>query len=354
MKGGKLLRRILIYILSVILLTLFIPIIILGNIGEGIGLPQNIIPQAVSNSSKGNDESIKIKVYMSKTTKKIEEMDLEEYVKGVVAAEMPASWGIEALKAQAIAARTYAVARMSQFGGKESHEGAAVCDDVHCQAWISKEDRMKNWDLSVASEYWNKIENAVEATRGQIMTYDGKLASLVKYFSTSNGWTENSKEVFGYEAPYLVSVESSGEEVSKTFKSTKEISKADFIKKMVEYDNKIKKEGEPELKLSSKTLSTEIKILGWTEGKRVKAIKIGNKTYSGVDVRWAMGLSSADFNVKVTSSKVIFDVRGNGHGVGMSQWGAKAMADKGSKYDEILKHYYTGIAINKISDISKK
>lgn len=331
--------------LLIVFLLIAIPLFILGGVGKGIDISgimnnlPNIIPQ-----DKKLDDGPKIKVMTGKD-KKIVEMPLEDYIRGVVSAEMNASFEIEALKAQAIAARTFAVGAMREYGGNgRNHEGADICSETHCQVWMSKEDRFKNWKASDAEANWKKITEAVDSTKGMVLVSEGKLASAVKYFSASGGKTENSINVFGYSASYLVSVESP-EKGTPNDSTTKVIKKEDFVKK-VKAMNK-------DTKISAKNLANQIKIIDYTEGGRVKTIKIGDKTFSGIDVRWGMELKSASFSINVTPTSVVFNVRGSGHGVGMSQWGANVMAKDGAKYDAILKHYYKGIEIEQINEIFK-
>lgn len=338
------------FILFVIALTVVIPLVILGGISPGIKIP-GIFNRFTSEITSQTEpakmpDDTKIKVF-SVDDNKIIEMDFEEYVKGVIAGEMPVSFDIEALKAQAVAARTFAAADMISFGGSgcTRHVGADVCSDVHCQVWMSKAERFKNWDAKDAESYWAKITKAVEETKGLVITYNGKIAARLKFHSTSGGKTESSINVFGYSEPYLVSVDSPNEEDAPNFKSTVVIKNQEFINRMKELNSKIK--------ISSKSLASQIKILNYTEGGRIKTIKIGDKTFSGVDIRWAMGLKSAEFSIKADSKNVTFNVRGYGHGVGMSQWGANEMAKRGSKFDAILKHYYKGVEIKSINEIFK-
>lgn len=344
-------KKVILYIILVIFLMLGIPLVILGGIGAGIKIPGiinqlvDVIPEDPKDTEAG--DVIKIKVY-DVSQKKIIEMNFEDYIKGVVAAEVPALFEEEALKAQAIAARTFAAANFKAFGGVgcKNYPGADVCSTVHCQAWISKEERFKNWDAENAVIYWSRISNAVEATKGMVLAYNGELAKYIKYHSTSGGKTEDSVNVFNNKIPYLVSVESPGEEVSPKYETTVLIRREEFIKKMRSLS--------PNVKLTSNNLGAQIKIIDKTDGNRVKNIKIGDKTFTGIDIRWAFLLNSADFTVKVDSKYVVFNVKGNGHGVGLSQFGANAMAKEGKKYDEILKHYYQGIEIGKFENLSKE
>jgi stage II sporulation protein D len=338
------------YILILVFLIFLIPILILGGIGPGIKIPVivNKIPfiNVPNNNDNISESEIKIKVFITEKNS-IVEMPLEEYVIGVVAAEMPVNFNYEAIKAQAITARTFAVARMFSYGGKGcvKHPGADVCSEVHCQAWISKEERFKYWKPDEAANNWNKISKAVNDTKGMVISYNKKLASGVKYFSTSDGKTENSLDVFGYSEPYLISVPSPNEEEAPSFKSQIIISKTEFVNKIGKINSKIN--------ITSKNLASKVKILDWTDGGRVKNIAIGNITLKGTDMRWAMGLKSTDFSVKIDKTNVTFNVKGYGHGVGMSQWGANEMGKRGSTYNAILKHYFMGTELNKIDDIFK-
>lgn len=347
------------FFLFVLFLMIGIPFIISGGLGE-VKFPihitelQEYVPEPLKPTTKENEkkdetdkDNLKIKVYIEGQNK-IVEMDFEEYIKGVVSAEMPVSFNIEALKAQAIAARTFAYANMIKNGGSgcEKHKGADVCSSVHCQAYMTKEERFKNWDASSALKNWEKISQAVDETKGMVLIYNNQLARHIKYHSTSGGKTENSINVFGYQEPYLVSVESPFEEKTPNYTSKVVIKKEDFVKRI--------KELNPSTKVSTTNLARQVKILEWTDGDRVKTIKIGDKTFTGIDIRWAMGLKSASFTINIDSKNVTFNVKGYGHGVGMSQWGANEMGKLGKKYDEILKHYYKGIEIKKINQIMNK
>lgn len=344
-------RKIGYYVLLLMILIFLIPILILGGVGSGIKLPGiiNKLPNIVEKPKESTIDKAGpiIKVYVTKD-RKIEDMYLEDYVRGVVCAEMPVSFSLEALKAQAIAARTFAVASMVQYGGGgyKKHPGADISSDVDTQAWISKEDRFKYWSPKDAISNWNKITEAVEATKGMVLAYNGDVARHVKYFSTSGGKTEDSINVFGYKESYLKSVVSPNEDEAPNYQSRVTMSKTEFINRVKQMNSAVK--------ISDKTLSANIKIIDYTEGSRVKNIKIGDKVFKGTDIRWAMGLKSANFSVQVDKKNVIFNVKGYGHGVGMSQWGANEMGKRGSKYDAILKHYFSGIEIKQITDIFKE
>lgn len=338
-------------LLCFIAFIILLPIFIVG-IGTDSSLRKDMFNRAKAPgfNIKVNDISFnstngggpKIKVYITNENK-IEELYLEEYVRGVVAAEMPAEFDIEALKAQAVAARTYAVAHMDQYGGNKCNQGngADICNTVHCQVYMDKDERLKGWPESKRGLYWNKITDAVKETVGQVLTYNGQIAMNVSYFSTSGGKTEDAVEVFASDSPYLKSVQSPGEESSPKYKSEENISYNELTDKL----NK----AYPNAKLSASKLKGQVMIVGSrSSGGSVKQIKIGNVTITGSQFRSALGLNSANFELKFNKNDITITTYGYGHGVGMSQWGANAMAKEGKKYDEILTHYYQGIDIEKL------
>jgi stage II sporulation protein D len=259
---------------------------------------------------------------------------------------MPAGFDIEALKAQAVASRTYALTRMKAFGGKgcDRHAGADVCTDSgHCQEWMSREDRLSSWSAAAAQGYWEKLSKAVNDTKGLMLTYDSAPVMYPLYFSTSSGKTENSEDYFSNPEPYLKSVVSPNEDEAPKFVTTVSFSLDDFVKRI--YDSKHK------IKLDKAKLQTQFRVLSNTEGGGVKEIQVGSKKLTGRDIREVFGLNSANFSFKIGKTSITFTVTGNGHGVGMSQWGANEMGKRGSKYDEILKHYYKGVGIVNYKDV---
>lgn len=270
---------------------------------------------------------------------KVINMDIEEYLYGVLSSEMPSSFDIEALKAQAISARTYVMYK-KENNITSGHKNATVCtNSAHCQAYTSysnlKKIKGQNW---INSDY-DLVKKAVNETKGQIVVYDDK-AILPLYFSTSSGKTEDSEDVFSTQYPYLVSVDSPYEKESPKYKTTFDINKNSFI-------NYIKK-SYPKINLSSDNISEQVKILNRTKGGCVKTIQIGNIKIAGTELRKILNLNSANFTIKYEGDKMEFIVRGYGHGVGLSQWGAQGMAKEGYKYYEILLHYYKNTDIKDI------
>lgn len=254
----------------------------------------------------------------------------EEYIAGVVAAEMPADFHTEALKAQAVAARTYLVEK----GSCSNHPEANICtDSTHCQAYKSVDELKKQWGEDFAKNY-TKISSAVVATSGEIILYDGEPISAV-FHSTSSGRTEDSEDVWGSSRPYLKSVDSSVDENSPKYASSKTVS-LDRFKEIIK-----------EARSSADFNKSLISDVVTTDGGSVNTVKIGGETFKGTEIRKLFDLDSANFVIDVADSDVIFDVRGYGHGVGMSQYGANFMAIDGSDYIEILKKYYTDVRIEK-------
>lgn len=247
-------------------------------------------------------------------------INLEEYVVGVVACEMPASFNNEALKAMAVAARTYALYKMK---GKKTYDLTSTTKD---QCYINNSEMKKKWGKSY-DKYYKKIKTNVDKTKGEYLTYNDDVI-IAFYFSISNGYTENVENVFSQKLNYLVSVDSSWDSKYSYKKSSKEIKLKTFLDKLGIKDSKI----------------TSIKINRYKTG-RVKTIKINNKSIKGTTFRKKLGLKSTDFEIKYDNTKVTINTKGYGHGVGMSQYGANAMANMGYKYDEILTHYYTGVKL---------
>ncbi len=270
-------------------------------------------------------------------TGQIEELDMDEYLLGVVCSEMPVDYELEALKTQAIVARTYTV-YLIQNGGK--HEGADICDSSNCcQAWISKEKRFERWEEAKREENWEKIKSAVNSTKGKVIKYDGKIIKAF-FHANSGGKTENVSAVWGgADLPYLQSVETSGENNYSQYSSEIEISKSEFEAKI--------KSTHPEFTINYEEENC-IEIKEYTSGNRVKTLKIGNIEISGVELRTILGLRSANFSFEINGDNIKFFVTGYGHGVGMSQTGADSLAKQGILCEDIIKHFYTGVSIENI------
>ena len=276
---------------------------------------------------------------LHKESGQIEEISIDEYLYGVISAEMPANYEEEALKAQAVAARTYTIYQISNNNGK--HKNADICDDsTCCQAWISKENRMKRWSDEERENNWNKIKEAVNSTAGKIITYNNEAINAF-FHSNSGGKTEIPSNVWigGKDFPYLKSVETSGEDAYTQYSSEVIISKTDLLEKL--------KKEYSDIQINFDE-NESIKILEYTQSGRIKTVKFGNTEIAGTKVRSIIGLKSTKFSIKIDGDNVIFSVIGYGHGIGMSQTGADSMAKQGKNYEEILKHFYTGVEITTI------
>jgi len=282
----------------------------------------------------------KVKVFITKENT-VKELNLEEYVAGVVASEMPAEFEVEALKAQAVAARTYALAHVTRLGGSacKNSKGADLCDTVHCQVYMAKEERIKLWGKDEGEKLWDKVELAVKGTTGQVLTYNNALVMEPYYFATSSGKTENSEDVFSTSIPYLRSVASPGEENTKNAKSVKVIKYKEL--------STIINNNYNSAKVTSSSIKNELRVIDRTQAGSVKNIKVGSITMTGSKFRTMLGLKSSNFKMVFNARGIEIDCSGYGHGVGMSQWGADIMAKNGKNYIEILTHYYQGTVVSK-------
>ena len=276
-------------------------------------------------------------VYRVNTGKK-EKLLVEEYVKGVVAAEMPANFNLEAIKAQAVAARTFYYSK--RIENCDIAKGAQICDSTHCQVYQNKDECLKKWKESEREMLWGKINKAVQDTEDEVLVYNNELVKYPQFFSTSSGRTERAVDVFSFDVPYLQSEESLGEEIAPKYNTIISVSIEEFTKitnKNIEGAN-----------LSKECIAKQIDIKSNTEGGGVKEIILGNKVISGKEFRKIFNLNSSNFKLEFKGDKININCFGYGHGVGMSQWGANVMAGNGEKYKDILKHYYNGIQIRKV------
>ncbi|ERI89460.1 stage II sporulation protein D [Clostridiales bacterium oral taxon 876 str. F0540] len=335
----------------VIMILLSIIIVGVGNKNGSILKNNGIINKYSLNKNDIVLKNVKgeanIKVFLSEQDKVVD-MSLEDYVRGVVSGEMPAEFDIEALKAQAVAARTYALSHMEQFGGStctiSKDKGADICDTVHCQVYKTKESRFNDWPKKNAEEYWAKITEAVKQTSGEVITYEGSIIKNPYYFSMSSGKTENAADVFSMDVPYLKSVDSSQDKSLKDFQTIKKYTYSEL--------SNIINSKYPKAGVAPKKLSSQIVIKETTSGGgSVKKVAIGNVIISGPQFREMLNLKSSNFIFKFNSKDIEIITKGYGHDVGMSQYGAGAMAKNGSNYKQILTHYYQGVKIEKIDDI---
>ncbi len=270
-----------------------------------------------------SNEVIRVK---NVSTNEIMKVPFEEYIKGVLAGEMPTDFELEALKAQAVAARSYVLRQAS----KNENKDYDVVNTVDNQVYLSDEELKEKWKDKYVSKI-NKLKKAVTETKGEYLSYEGEVAETL-FFSTSTGQTENSEEVFSSKVPYLRSVASTWDEQSPVYEDTSSFELADFYKKLgLQYNDTINYE-----------------VLETTSTGRIKKIKINGKEFNGRDVATKLKLRSNYFSIKQNGTNVTITTKGYGHGVGMSQYGALGMAKEGYTYDKILKYYYQGTEIKKI------
>ena len=276
---------------------------------------------------------------LHKSTNETEEVPLDTYLCNVVSAEMPADYEKEALKAQAIVARTYTIYKIQN----KKHENADICDDSSCcQAWVSKETRLSRWDEDKRESNWKKIEECVNETKGKIITYEGKPINAF-FHANSGGKTEIPVNVWGGTGyPYLQVVETAGEEGYDQYESEVSLTKEELIDKL-------------ETKYSDISIDfnnqDDIKILEYTNSGRVKTVKFGNHNLSGVEARTLLGLRSTNFEISRDGDNIKFTVKGYGHGVGMSQTGADSLAKEGKNCFDIINHFYIGVQITDVNSL---
>lgn len=268
-----------------------------------------------------------VKVRVLKSYNKVDCINLEDYLVGVVSGEVPVYFENEALKAQAVAARTYALKQIENNKEKEYD----VTDTVSSQVYKTEDDLKNRWGSDYEKNI-KKIKNAVKSTEGEYVSYNND-PIYAFFFSTSNGYTEDNKNVFGQDLPYLKTVDSSfDEKETSNFIVTKEYSLNDFYNKLnIPYSESL-------------TITDEEK----SNAGRVLNLKVNGNLMNGRDFQSKLKLRSTDFTVEKTGGKVTITTKGFGHGVGMSQYGANALAKQNKTYEEILKYYYTGTNLQKL------
>ena len=284
---------------------------------------------------------IKLKIT---STGEIQEISVSDYLKGVLPSEMPPEYDMEALKAQAVVARTYLYQKIAAGG----HNDADICDSPsHCQAYYSTDrilqiwERSKGWDEETRNIHMSKVIEAVDTTENIAVTYNGEY--IRAYFhACSGGKTEDVSNIWGKQnIPYLVSVESLGEEEYKNYKSKVKIS-------VSELQSKLNEDSSTKCSIDVNR-GDVVKILSYTDTGRVDKVEIGGIVYTAEKLRTVLGLRSTNFKVEYYDKEVVFNVTGNGHGVGMSQVGANYYASIGYTFDEIITHYYTGVDVTYIN-----
>lgn len=302
-----------------------------------------VIPLVIVDTEREpmREDTGKIRVYLHEKDS-IEEMTMDDYLIGALAAEMPAAFEEESLKAQAVAARTYAAAHMVRYGGR-GYKGADVSTDyrVH-QAYIGEAKQREKWGDKYDT-YREKLRRAVRATAGEVATYDGKLIRAL-YHSSCGGRTASSQEVWDKTLPYLVSVRCDWDSDAPRYREEKRVPFTDIAANLGE---------EATIMAASADGSDIVHVVNRTESGRADLVRIGGQNYAGYDVRGKLALRSANFTARVDGDSIIFTTVGYGHGVGLCQYGANGMAKAGYSYRDILMHYYQGIAVQPIEKVKR-
>ncbi len=305
-------------IVFAVVLGLICPAVMIAMLQKEKPTVQNTIPEDTRRADRAETATLQISVLMP--SGKIEAMDMNDYLTCVVLREMPANFELEALKAQAVVARTYAL-RRSESGGK--HDGAAVCANSDCcQGYYDVEEYIADKGLE---ENVDKIRNAVYLTENLVLVYNGRLIDAT-YFSCSGGMTEDAAAVWGKDVPYLQSTASPGEEGATHFVDTETYTLAEF-KRLLDIES---------------SNNVQVGNITYTSGGGVNTINVCGTTFKGTEFRQRLGLRSTAFVITVISDAVIITTKGYGHRVGMSQYGADAMAVGGADFPDILAHYYQG------------
>ena len=281
------------------------------------------VPVDVSEDRKEDQESIQVMLSNNSDKSEAFAMDLEDYVIGIVAGEMPASFSMEALKAQAVASRTFAMYKMS------INNDYVLSTTINDQVYLTMEAMRNKWGDDFLY-YYNRVKDAVLATEGEILTFDGNIASTY-YFAISNGYTDDALTVFREDKDYLVSVESPWDKNYRAYSSTYTLSKTSFCSK---------------LGITCDTIN--ISDVVRANNHYVRSITINGTTFTGLEVFNKLSLRSTDFTITVSGDNVSIETLGFGHGVGMSQYGAEGMAADGYTYQDILKYYYLDTEITKL------
>lgn len=319
-----------IFTFSLVFIILVIPtLIVVPFIGKSEVLSKSHDKPTENEEVLAEDSAVEVAV-MRTATEQIENVPLETYVARVVASEMPAEFEMEALKAQALAARTYIV---NQLRYQQSDAESVVTDTIQDQVYRDDAELRAKWGKEY-EQNMQKITDAVLATEGQILTYNNEPISP-QFFSTSNGYTENSEDYWSNEIPYLRSVPSPWDEASPYYLDQKTFT-FEEIETALGIDL-----------ASNKKLAIEATR---TESNRVDELSLEGNLFTGREIREKLELRSNDFSIEQKDDYLIFTTKGNGHGVGMSQYGANGMAKEGKNYEEIVKYYYKDIEINRLDE----
>ncbi|BAD39086.1 stage II sporulation protein D [Symbiobacterium thermophilum] len=349
-------------LLAAVLMTAALTLALPAGIGAGVRMPQPpdplpvpvLVPWAPEPEAPVDEpagaDSLDVKVYFPDRDA-IVVMPLGEYLKGVVAAEMPADFEMEALKAQFVVARTYTVRRMPQFGGQGGcplNPEADVCADYRTsQAYMSREELEAKYGPLAAASFWRRLSQAQAETEGEVLTYQGELIDAL-YHAVSGRMTESSGDYFATDLPYLMPVDDTWGAAAPRLVDERRFSPEAFVRALGLGSE------EPLLAVqaAARVGQPPVQVTARTAGGRVKTVAIGGMTLTGRQVRERLGLRSTDFRVYWQDGEIVVETFGDGHGVGMSQYGAQGMARAGKTYREILTHYYTGVELSRLFEIN--
>ena len=332
-------KAFLLYIISLSLTLILLPAMMAGGWWNQETEPEQ--NPAETEHFAETEEDFILNIYVADLNETVK-MKLEEYIKGVVAAEMPASFHLEALKAQTVVARTYTLHKSLLLGGTgcRQHTGVDLCtDSTCCQAWVDDQQALLKWKDEEADFYMDRVREAVNSTRGLILSYQSIPITSV-YHSTCGGITEGAADVWsGGGAPYLQSVDCPFCQHSPHYKKESSIDLTAFA---AAFQNE--KEVHPVLADGNTPL---MNVIRKSQSGRNLLVSIGKpgQQYSGTEVRRILGLPSTYFQWRVQGNQIIFSTRGYGHGVGLCQYGADGMGKAGNTFTEILQHYYQGVEV---------
>lgn len=289
-------------------------------------------------SSNNSLETMNFEIYYEINGKQ-EKLDFDKYIIGVVAANMPVGYEMEALKAQAVIARTYTLYNISLLSEENPSDKSFTTSELGL-SYIDLSQMEQFWGSEEYMTYFTKLENAVYATKDEVLLYDGELI-LPVFFDTGSGYTRDALEAWGVDIPYLIGVPSKQDVTSTSYLKISEYSVSDLISLLEKYYT--------DISISEDHFFDEVQVEERDSADYVTKINLGNQTVSGEEFAKALGLNSNHFYMEDYEGKVRIICNGIGHGVGLSQYGADAMAEEGSLYPEILSHYYTGVKLISIN-----
>ncbi len=317
---------------KVLLKTLIICVIVLL-------LPFILTLLFVEKDNNKSTEAMNFSIYYEVNGNK-DEINFDDYLIGVVAANMPAGYEMEALKAQAVIARTYALYNVALLEKDDPDKTTFTTSELGL-SYLSHDSLEQFWGKGDYSKNYTKLESAVNDTRDKVLVYEDELI-LPVFFNTGSGYTRNASEAWGVDVPYLTSVSSKQDVTSTDYLHIQEFEVDDLISLLGKYDK--------DISLSKDKFFDEVKVTSRDSTGYVLKINLGKKTVAGEEFAKVVGLSSNHFYIEEYEKKARIICNGSGHGVGLSQYGANAMAEEGSDYTDILKHYYSGVSLSSLPE----